>query len=206
MGKEEIIMVNDPYEVLGIRPGASDEEIKTAYRELVKKYHPDKYQGNPLADLAEEKLQEVNEAYDMLTKGGAGTSGSAAYNNGGYGGGSAYSGPNANTYNNIRMALDRNDLFNAEQMLINMQGRDAEWYFLSGVLSYKKGYMADGIANVKQALDMDPTNAEYQSIYQQMNSSGSIFRNNSNTQGYDPNSQAAADMLACSMLPLCFCC
>ena len=61
-------MVNDPYEVLGVKPGASEAEIKTAYKNLVKKYHPDKYQGNPLADLAEEKLQEVNEAYDMTIR------------------------------------------------------------------------------------------------------------------------------------------
>ena len=58
----------NPYEVLGIKPGASEEEIKAAYKELVKKYHPDKYIDNPLADLAEKKLQEVNEAYDMLMK------------------------------------------------------------------------------------------------------------------------------------------
>ena len=50
-------MVSDPYEVLGVRQGASEAEIKEAYRNLVKKYHPDKYQGNPLAGLAEEKLQ-----------------------------------------------------------------------------------------------------------------------------------------------------
>ena len=58
----------NPYEVLGVPENASEEEIKKAYKELVKKYHPDKYQDNPLADLAEEKLQEVNEAYDMLMK------------------------------------------------------------------------------------------------------------------------------------------
>ena len=43
--------MKDPYEVLGINQGASQSEIKAAYRELVKKYHPDRYQGNPLADL-----------------------------------------------------------------------------------------------------------------------------------------------------------
>ena len=51
--------MNNPYEVLGIKPGASEEEIRAAYRELVKKYHPDKYIDNPLADLAEEKMQEI---------------------------------------------------------------------------------------------------------------------------------------------------
>jgi molecular chaperone DnaJ len=60
--------MNNPYEVLGIKPGASEEEIRAAYRELVKKYHPDKYVDNPLADLAEEKMQEINEAYDILVK------------------------------------------------------------------------------------------------------------------------------------------
>ena len=58
----------NPYEVLGVSENATDEEIKKAYKELVKKYHPDKYHNNPLADLAGEKLQEINEAYDMLMK------------------------------------------------------------------------------------------------------------------------------------------
>ena len=61
-------MVSDPYKVLGVSPNASDEEIKRAYRELARKYHPDNYQNNPLADLAEEKMKEINEAYDAIEK------------------------------------------------------------------------------------------------------------------------------------------
>lgn len=64
-------MAKNPYEVLGVRVGASQEEIKKAYRTLVKKYHPDNYADHPLADLAKEKMQEVNEAYDRLTSGKA---------------------------------------------------------------------------------------------------------------------------------------
>ena len=60
--------MRDPYEVLGIQRGASDEEIKKAYRELARKYHPDNYQNNPLADLAEEKMKEINAAYEQITK------------------------------------------------------------------------------------------------------------------------------------------
>ena len=54
----------DPYKILGVSPTASDAEIKSAYKELVKKYHPDQYQDNPLADVAEEKMSEINAAYD----------------------------------------------------------------------------------------------------------------------------------------------
>ena len=67
----------NPYEVLGVPENATDEQIKNAYKELVKKYHPDRYQDNPLADLAEDKLAEINEAYDtiMRMRSGSGQSG-----------------------------------------------------------------------------------------------------------------------------------
>ncbi|MGI6212819.1 MAG: DnaJ domain-containing protein [Anaerovoracaceae bacterium] len=197
-------MVKDPYEVLGLKPGASQQEIKRAYRELVKKYHPDKYQGNPLADLAEEKLRDVNEAYDMLTKGSTGGFGGAAGAGSSYGG-SSYGGASSGIYFQVRQALASGNYAQAEQLLINAPDRDAEWFFLSGVLSYNKGFVADGLQNVEQAMDMDPTNQEYQQIYQQMQSNGFMYRSASGRAGYNP-SQQAADMLACSTLPLCLCC
>ena len=59
--------MKDPYQILGIPPTASDEEVKEAYRKLARKYHPDNYAAdNPLADLATEKMQEINEAYDAI--------------------------------------------------------------------------------------------------------------------------------------------
>ena len=52
--------MTDPYTVLNIPSTATDEEVKKAYRELARKYHPDNYHDNPLADLAQEKMKEIN--------------------------------------------------------------------------------------------------------------------------------------------------
>lgn len=217
-------MSNNPYKILGLNPGASEAEIKKAYRELVKKYHPDKYQGNPLADLAEEKLREVNEAYDTLINSmtaGAGTSG---YGTGGSGYGSygnfgssyedgdkryssysSYGTGTSGSYYEVRAALDRNDLFTAEQLLINSHSRDAEWFFLSGVLSFKKGFVSDGMANLNQAMQMDPGNKEYAQVYEQISDVKDFYRRRSDAYGYNRN-VTAGDLLCCSTLPLCFCC
>jgi len=54
--------MTDPYQVLGISRGASDEEIKKAYRSLSRKYHPDANVNNPNKDAAEERFKQVQQA------------------------------------------------------------------------------------------------------------------------------------------------
>ena len=155
----------NPYEVLGVPENASEEEIKKAYKELVKKYHPDKYQDNPLADLAEEKLQEVNEAYDMLMKNrNSGSSGSYSYGNYGSGSGSggSYGTPD---YMAVRRYIDAGNLTAAENILNSTKDRSAEWFFLSGMLSYRKGWYDDAVNKLKTANDLAPNNMEYSQAY-----------------------------------------
>lgn len=82
--------MRDPYEVLGVSPGASDDEIKAAYRKLAKKYHPDLNNGSA---EAEARMKEVNEAYTLLIKHKGQTGGPSGYGSaGGYGssGGTGY--------------------------------------------------------------------------------------------------------------------
>ncbi len=186
----------DPYEVLGVRRDASDEEIKAAYKELVRKYHPDKYQNNPLSDLAEEKLQEVNEAYDMLMKNRS--------TGGGFGGGNAgYSQQARSSYgdfNQVRRDIDNGNLAAAEATLNRSSNRNAEWFFLSGMVSYRKGWYDDAITKIQQACSMDPYNQEYSRALGQLMNTGRSYQNTAYGRG-----GSSADDVFCQALQ-CYCC
>ena len=161
-------MVKDPYAVLGVSPNATDDEIKSAYRALARKYHPDNYQNNPLADLAQEKMQEINDAYDAIIKMRKGTSsGNSAGNSaGGYGG--SYQG--SGRYADVRLMIQQNRLADAEMLLDGVQGnaRDAEWFFLKGSVLYKKGWLEEATRHFETACRMDPGNMEYRQALNRM--------------------------------------
>lgn len=189
----------DPYEVLGVRQGASEEEIKAAYKELVKKYHPDKYQNNPLADLAEEKLQEVNEAYDMLMKNSGGGS-YGSYGGSSYGNGYGQAQNNRTTspeFNQVRRNIDAGNLQGAEDILNRSQNRNAEWMFLSGMLSYKRGWYDDAVNKVQQAVNMEPNNPEYSQALGQMLSVGRSYQNTAYGRGFSSTEDAFCKALQC---------
>ena len=151
--------MSDPYQVLGVSPSASDEEIKRAYRELVKKYHPDNYNDNPLADLAEAKMKEINEAYDMVvkmrTQGGYQTSG------GGHSAGQSSYGGQSTAFGQVRQLINQGNLSEAESLLQMSTNRSAEWYYLTGTIAYRKGWLDEARQNFWTACNMDPTNFEY---------------------------------------------
>lgn len=195
----------NPYEVLGVPENASEEEIKKAYKELVKKYHPDKYQDNPLADLAEEKLQEVNEAYDMLMKNSnSGSSSSYSYGNYGSGSGSggSYGTPD---YMAVRRYIDAGNLTAAENILNSTKDRSAEWFFLSGMLSYRKGWYDDAVNKLKTANDLAPNNMEYSQAYGRIINMGGAYQNQAYGRGYGSSNDMCCQALQCYICADCCC-
>lgn len=164
--------MKNPYEVLGIRQGASEDEIKKAYRELVKKYHPDQYRDNPLSTLAEEKLKEINEAYNYLMK--TQDSGSNGYRNGSsrsYG--SSYSNGD---FSRVRSHINNGSIIEAEQVLDNISIKTAEWYYLKGVIFIKKGWYSEGYSYLQTAVKMDPNNFEYRDALNKVNNANNMYR------------------------------
>ena len=152
--------MNDPYRTLGVSPTASDDEVKKAYRDLARKYHPDNYHDNPLADLAQEKMKDINEAYDTIQKmrSGKGSGQQSGYNPGGSYGGS-YAG--SSEFAQVRAALNSGNIGLAEQLLAQSSNRNAEWNFLMGSVSYSKGWFDEALRYFQTAVDMEPNNPEY---------------------------------------------
>ncbi len=126
----------------------------------MKKYHPDKYVNNPLADLAAEKMKEVNKAYDMIIKKGTSANTSANYGGyGGYGNAGGYTGATP-SFSTVRQMLAIGMTMQAIMMLQSLP-KTAEWYFLSGVASIKSGRYTEGLNYLETAVKMDPDNSEY---------------------------------------------
>ena len=178
----------DPYKVLNIDPRASDDEVKQAYRDLAKKYHPDNYSENPLSDLAEEKMKEINEAYNQIMRmrqnGGRNSNTGNSYRTersygGGYAGGSGQSG---GVYSRIRQYISAGNLIQAEQMLNSVPERNAEWYFLCGSLNYSKGWYDEALRNFEMACNMEPNNMEYRRALSAMQSRN-VYRSPGNFGG-----------------------
>ena len=172
--------MTDPYQVLGVSPSATDEQIKNAYRELARKYHPDNYANNPLADLAQEKMKEINEAYDQIqrqrkqqsSRAGQGYSQGGYSQSGysrGYAGQRSYAG-GGSQFADIRQLLNANRVSDAEELLegIPQSRRDAEWYFLRGRVFYVRGWLDQAYSYYVRANQMSPGNAEYQTALNQL--------------------------------------
>ena len=168
--------MSDPYSVLGVKPDASDEEVKRAYRELARKYHPDNYQNNPLADLAEEKMKEINEAYDAITRMRGGGSSGGYQSQGNYQRQQQYSGTSGTLYNQVRQAINMGDIARAEQLLRSAPSQDAEWHFLTGSIAYRKGWLDEATQHFQIACNMDPANGEYRQALMMMRQGGQAYR------------------------------
>ena len=163
--------MNDPYQILNIPPTATDEEVKRAYRDLARKYHPDNYHDNPLADLAQEKMKEINEAYDQIQKqrkaSSAAAQGYGGVSYGGYGG-SAYGGG----LQQVRLAIRRGDISLAERLLVAVGNHDAEWNFLMGVVCSRRGWMDEAKRYLETAVQMEPNNMEYSNALSALTGNG----------------------------------
>ncbi len=167
--------MTDPYKVLGVARTATDEEVKKAYRNLARKYHPDNYSGSDLADLASEKMKEINEAYDQIQKERAKKTSDTGYGQTGAGYGSAHSGYGSGSaggagMERVRMLINLGRYSEAGIILdsVPASARGAEWNYLRGCVLLQRGWYFDAQKHFEVACYMEPGNAEYSAALNNM--------------------------------------
>ena len=196
--------MTNPYKVLGVNEGATNEEIRAAYLSLVKKYHPDKYTDPDMKQLANEKLKEINEAYDQLTKNPGKTASSgysgAAYGAGGHGG--SYSGPEADRFVRARSLINAGNLDGAKTILDSIQTRNAEWYYLYGIIYLRQGWYDKARDSQGRAYRTQPGNGEYAQAYNTLRYTGNPYSRPRQSTSY--GNCSACDI--CSGLMCADCC
>lgn len=165
--------MKDPYEILGVSRNATEEEIKKAYRELARKYHPDNYANSPLSDLASEKMKEINEAYDEALK-NLKSGEASSYSSSSYGGDPEFA--------EIRNLINQRNFYEADLKLssIPAEKRNAEWNYLKGCVFTGRGWYFEAAKHFETACRMDPDNPEYRNAFDSINkSSERVGRNDS---------------------------
>ena len=209
-------MMDDPYKVLGVEPGASDEEIKKAYRRLAKKYHPDL---NPGDEVAARKMKEVNAAYERIKNpekyqssqsGNTGYGGYNQYDPFGWGSYGGYQQRTTQSGDQYQRAAEQYIRFGQYQQAINALSNSAEknarWYYLSAVAHYGMGNQVMALEHIRRAVSMEPDNQEYLNLLNRIEHGGSNYRQQAgNFGGFSMRMDPCTNLCLCWVINL-FCC
>lgn len=209
-------MIEDPYKVLGVSPDASDEDIKRAYRQLAKKYHPDR---NPGDAEAAKKMQEINAAYEQIknpekagprgygSQQGYGSQGSYGYDPFGEAWRQAQQQAQGDQY---QQAAEKYIRFGRYREALNALSSSAEknarWYYLSAIANNGLGNQVTALEHIRRAVSMEPDNAEYLRTLEVIEHGGAAYRQQAETYGgFNARYNPCANLCLCYFLNL-FCC
>lgn len=165
--------MNDPYRILGVMPSSSDDEVRAAYKNLMKQYEGD-----------ERKLSEITEAFDTIMNMRRGS-----FEQNGV----------ANGFAEVRHQLQNGNYNDADDILESISEKTAEWYFLKGSVCYAKGWLNEAYTNFSQACRMEPYNPEYTSALRHMSESKRGYMNGDPNERTFGNGERTFGCSACDI-------
>ncbi|MCR4694460.1 MAG: J domain-containing protein [Pseudobutyrivibrio sp.] len=174
----------DPYRALGVDRNATDEEIKKAYRNLSRKYHPDANINNPNKEQAEERFKEIQAAYNQIMDERQNRYGGSSYSY------NSYSNYEDETISNEMRAaanyINARQYAQAMNVLMSMsdQYRNGQWYFFASVASQGLGNLNDAREYIRRAIALDPGNFRYRQFEQSLNWGDGWYANTGRSYGY----------------------
>lgn len=181
----------DPYQVLGVSRNASDDEIKKAYRNLSRKYHPDANVNNPNKEQAEERFKQVQQAYDMIMKqktSGAGGSYGGYGDPFGFGGRQGYNTQSDPNEQHLRAAENyvANHYYNEALNVLNsipFAERRGRWYFVAALAYSGLGDNNTADAYINRAVELEPGNMQYRQAKEYMENGGDWYASRAGAYG-----------------------
>ena len=199
--------MTDPYEVLGVSRGASDDEIKKAYRKLSRTYHPDANINNPNKDQAEEKFKEVQQAYEQIMKereyGSSSQNGYGSYGNyGGFGnygnaGSSAYQDEESMRRRAAANYVQSGHFQEAMNVLDSLGQKNGEWYYLAAMANMGMGNNVTALDQIREAVRQEPDNMQYRMLLQRLEGGGTWYQEQQNPFGGMPSDGSDYCMKLC---------
>lgn len=200
-------MSKDPYQILGVSRDATDEQIKQAYRQLAKKYHPDL---NPGDKEAARKMQEVNAAYEQIKdpdKGNTQQSWQQGYGYDPFGGYGTSHSTEEDSYQKAAYQYLRAGRYQeALNALSNSQNRNARWYYLSALANHNLGNQVTAMEHIRKAVSMEPENMEYLQALRYMENGGMHYRQRTGDfRGFQMRGTPCTNLLLCWFVNV-FCC
>ena len=190
--------MRDPFSILGVSRDTSDDDIKKAYRRLARENHPDKFTDPAERARAEEKMKEINAAYEEIQKIRSGKAQDNYYGGGTY---SESSSSGDDRYSAVRVHINAHRIREAEAVLatVAQNERGAEWYYLRGLTLMLRGQIIDAGRCFDRACERDPENDEYRSTREQFRARTSAY----NGGTYTVNTGCSDSF--CDCLKICFC-
>jgi len=143
-GDRGVYLINY-HELLGLTADASQADVRRAYRALAKKWHPDRYAEGPEREWAQERMIEINLAYNALIR--------RTYSPAGDAGGSRF--------HDIRLLIDAGELSRARKIMTDMTLRDAEWNYHFGLMLCKRADYQKAVTYLSIAVHQAPEKEEY---------------------------------------------